>query len=193
MIEPKKIKLTKLVGNTGQIEGLPRNPRKWDDYDVQRLADSINETPMLAEARPLIGIKNGGKYVILGGNLRLTAFRKLGIEEVSCYLLPIDTPIDKLKEIVMKDNSSFGDWDADELANTWDCFDLSAWGVNVAGLDAASEYEGTNTEIDTEEWTEDMTMKFKLNDQEYAYLSAKFEGKDAKAIILNALGYGAEN
>lgn len=39
------INLKKLVFNTGQIEGVPRNPREWTKEDVSRLAASIVETP----------------------------------------------------------------------------------------------------------------------------------------------------
>lgn len=44
------IELKKLVYNTGQIEGVPRNPRKWTKEDVTALAASIVETPELFEA-----------------------------------------------------------------------------------------------------------------------------------------------
>jgi hypothetical protein len=40
--------------------------------------------------------------------------------------------IDKLKEIVIKDNGSFGAWDMDMLANEWDDLPLKDWGVDVA-------------------------------------------------------------
>ena len=45
------IDIEKLRSNSGQIEGLPANPRKWDANDVKRLAKSIEETPELLEAR----------------------------------------------------------------------------------------------------------------------------------------------
>ena len=44
------IDIEKLRSNSGQIEGLPANPRKWDADDVKRLAKSIEETPELLEA-----------------------------------------------------------------------------------------------------------------------------------------------
>jgi DNA modification methylase len=37
-----------------------------------------------------------------------------------------------LKEIVIKDNGSFGDWDMDMLANEWDDLPLKEWGVDIA-------------------------------------------------------------
>ena len=38
MIDFRKIALTDLVSNTGQIPGLPANPRAWTDSDIKRLA-----------------------------------------------------------------------------------------------------------------------------------------------------------
>lgn len=124
-------KLSRLVMNTGQVPGLPKNPRQWTQTDIDRLAKSIQDTPELLDARPLIVVEHGNKFVVLGGNLRLAALKKLGWEEVPCFLLPADAPVDKLKEIVIKDNGSFGQWDFDALANEWSDLDLSGWGTGV--------------------------------------------------------------
>ena len=37
--------------------------------------------------------------------------------------------MEKLREIVIKDNGAFGSWDYDMLANEWDDLPLSDWGV----------------------------------------------------------------
>lgn len=190
-MEAKKIKLSALVGNNGQIEGLPKNPRFWDDHEVERLAESIRETPELAEARPMMVFKKGAKYIVLGGNLRLCAWRKLGVQEASCFVIPSDTPLKKLKEFVLKDNSSFGEWDTDELANKWDDLPLDEWGVDVSGIEGSS-YEGKNTEVNTSDWSEDMTMKFKFEERELDFIHARFAGKDAKQELLKAVGYDGE-
>ena len=129
-METTRIKLKDLELNTGQVDGLPRNPRQWSKGDVQRLAKSITETPELLEARPLIAMPHGGKYVVLGGNLRLEALRSLKWAEAPVYLLPGDTPLEKQREIVIKDNGSFGQWDYDALANEWD-EPIEEWGVPI--------------------------------------------------------------
>lgn len=115
--------------NIGQIPELPMNPRQWTQDQIDKLAESIKETPELFEARPLLVVPHEGKYVILGGNMRFEASRKNKAEEIPAIVFPEDTPIDKMKEIVIKDNGSFGDWDYDALANEWDDLDLGDWGV----------------------------------------------------------------
>ena len=145
-METQLININQIDQNKGQIAGLPANPRQWTRDDVERLARSIEETPELLDARPLITIPHGGKYIVLGGNLRLAALKKLGRKEAPVYVLPEDTPPDKLREIVVKDNGAFGSWDFDMLANEWDDLPLLDWGV--PSWDAEDKPEPLNVEED---------------------------------------------
>lgn len=131
-MEIKRLPLGKVKQNTGQIKGLPSNPRQWTQTDIDRIAKSLQETPELFEARPLIVYEQGGDYIILGGNLRYEGAKKNKMKDVPVHILPEGLSIEKLKEIVIKDNGSFGDWDVDMLANEWDDLPLKDWGVDVA-------------------------------------------------------------
>lgn len=128
-MEITRIRLTDLELNKGQVEGLPSNPRQWGRGELDNLVKSIRETPELLEARGLIVWPYGGKYIILGGNMRFSALREMNAKDAPCYVLPKDTPMEKLREIVIKDNGAFGSWDYDMLANEWDDLPLSDWGV----------------------------------------------------------------
>lgn len=128
-MEIVKLKTTSLETNNGQVEGLPVNPRQWTQSDIDSLARSLKETPELFEARPIIVFPYGDKFVILGGNLRFEASKQNKAKEVPCVVIPAGTPVDKLKEIVIKDNGSFGSWDFDTLANEWDDLPLADFGV----------------------------------------------------------------
>lgn len=131
-METKRLPLAKVKQNTGQIEGLPSNPREWTQTDIDRIAKSLKETPELFEARPLIVYPYNGEYVILGGNLRFEGAKKNKMKDVPVHILAEGMSIDKLKEIVIKDNGSFGAWDMDMLANEWDDLPLKDWGVDAA-------------------------------------------------------------
>lgn len=133
--------------NTGQVEGLPANPRKWSKKEVERLAKSIRETPELLELRPVIALRHGDALVVLGGNLRLEAARHLKLDSVPVLIVEDTVPADKLKEIVIKDNGSFGEWDADLLARDWGDVDLQAWGI--AGVET-EDAEGEEAEAKEE-------------------------------------------
>lgn len=140
-MEFRRIKTNLVIANEGQIEGLPTNPRSWTRDELELLKKSLVETPELFEARGIIVYPYDGDYIVLGGNMRLNAAIELGLDDVPCIVLPQDTPLDKLKEIVIKDNGSFGKWDYDSLANEWDDLPLPDWGVpawNTAEIDESA-------------------------------------------------------
>lgn len=157
--EIQLIKISRLVKNTGeQIPGLKTNPRKWTSADIDRLASSIRATPELFEGRPLLAAPipgdEKGRLVILGGNLRLDAGKRLGEKELPVIVYE-DTPADVLNAIVIKDNGSFGSWDYDTLANEWDDLPLNEWGVPA--WDTASPETNTTEDDYTERDTGDFT------------------------------------
>lgn len=194
-MDTQRIKLAALVQNNGQLEGLPRNPREWTAADIERLAASIEETPELLEARPLIAIENGkGKFVVLGGNLRLAALRKLGAADAPVFTLPADTPIDKLREIVIKDNGSFGSWDYDSLANEWDDLPLTDWGVPAWESDKVNPDEfGEGFQIPDGERAPFQQVSFQLADEQAEELKEAI--KEAKELeeYKSMITYGNEN
>lgn len=49
-MEQRRISVAKLKSNSGQIDGVPANPREWTKEDVSMLAKSIEQTPELLEA-----------------------------------------------------------------------------------------------------------------------------------------------
>lgn len=146
-MEIRTIKVKDLEMNTGQIGGLPSNPRQWTKDEMNSLKKSISETPELLEARGAIVYPYDGKYIVLGGNMRLSAVKSLGWKEMPCVVLPDDMSVEKLKEIVVKDNGSFGEWDMDALANEWDDLPLSDWGVDVnwENIDVTSTSGGSTS------------------------------------------------
>lgn len=57
-------------------------------------------------------------------------------KEVPCVIIPKETPIEQLKAYSIIDNSSFGKWDWDMLANEWDEAQLTSWGVDLPIFDS---------------------------------------------------------
>lgn len=164
-MKTERLKINLLEQNLGQIEGLPSNPRQWKKDEVARLKKSLEETPELFEARGCIVYPFNGKYIVLGGNMRLFAAKQLKMKDVPCIILPETTSVSKLKEIVIKDNGSFGEWDMDILANEWDDLPLSDWGVNLS-WDAEEAQEGRKEvqEDDFDETKEEIKVRCKKGD-----------------------------
>lgn len=185
MMEFRKIALTELDFNTGQIPGLPPNPREWTDLELKRLAKSMKNTPELVEARGCIVIPYEGRYVVLGGNLRLAAAKFLKWRDIMCAVLPEGTKVAKLKEIVLKDNSSFGSWDLSLLRKDWSEFDFGDWGINVTWDTAGPAPDASVSETPQEE-IERMKREFEERmargeiseeDEEYQGFLEKFKLK----------------
>lgn len=137
----QRIEIKLIDKNNGQIEGVPKNPRQWRKGEVEKLARSIEQTPELFDLRPIIVYDNVDGYVAIGGNMRLEAAKLLKWKDVPCEIVSRETPTAKLKEIVIKDNSAFGEWDMDMLANEWDDLPLNEWGLPLG--DWNSEVEET--------------------------------------------------
>lgn len=134
----KLVSISKLKGNNGQIEGLPKNPRLIKDSKFEKLKQSIIDDPEMLDLREVVAYDNNGELVLILGNQRLKACKELGFKEVPTKILPKDTSIDKLKAYVIKDNVSSGDHDFDAL-NKWDNEDLNNWGIDIEVEDIFQE------------------------------------------------------
>lgn len=136
-----RLPLWRLRGNTGQIQGVPANPRRWSATQLDSLRQSLRDTPELLAARALLVVPHGEQAVVIGGNMRLAAAKADGYEDLPCIVLPADTPPAKLKEIVLKDNGTFGEWNLPALLEDYPEFDLAACGIAVGGGDTGAEAE----------------------------------------------------
>ena len=185
MINFERIPLDQLDFNTGQIPGLPPNPREWTDSEIKRLAKSMKGTPELTEARGCIVVPHEGRCVVLGGNLRLAAAKFLKWPDIMCAVLPEGTKVRKLKEIVLKDNSSFGSWDLSLLRKDWAEFDFGDWGIEVT-WDTAGPTPDASVNDTPQEEIERMQKEFEERmargeiseeDEEYQEFLEKFKLK----------------
>lgn len=110
-----------------KIKANPQNPRVIKDDKFFRLVESINEFPAMLEARPIVVNED---MMVLGGNMRLKACQESQFKEVP-IIKASDFTEEQQKEFIIKDNNTFGDWDWDALANSWDAEDLKDWGMDV--------------------------------------------------------------
>jgi len=114
-----------------QVKPNPKNPRIIKDGKFQKLVKSIQEFPDMLNKRPLIVFTDvDGKYVVLGGNMRLKALKELKHETVPIIVADEWTEEQK-NEFLIKDNVGFGEWDWDSLANEWDVEKLDDWGLDL--------------------------------------------------------------
>jgi len=114
------IKLSKIKSN-------PNNPRIIKDVKFKKLVNSIREFPEMLEKRPIVVDEN---LIVLGGNMRTKACKEAGLKEVWIDIADKWSEEQK-QEFIIKDNSGFGEWDWDILANEWDVDKLNDWGLDL--------------------------------------------------------------
>ena len=150
--EASLFRVSDLRVNEGQIDGVPANPRQINDTDFAKLKKSL-QASNLTGVMPLKVYEHNGEYIVLGGNMRLRALQELGVKSVSCIVVPKDTDTDTLCQIVIEDNSTFGEWDYDALANEWPADKLQDWGVDVPdfGEDAPKEDKEEEPQVNKSE------------------------------------------
>lgn len=132
------LKLSKLETNKGQIEGLPKNPRIIKDDKFKKLVKSIEDNPEMTSLREILVYPHEGKYVVIGGNMRLKAMKELGYKEAPCKVIPEETTVEQLKAYTIKDNSGFGEWDFGIDLDKWDIGLLNVCDIELPNIDFQS-------------------------------------------------------
>lgn len=126
----KEIPIGQLSENTGQIPDVPRNPRKITKEKFDDLCESIRRSPEMKVLDEIRVYPFNGRYVVISGNHRYKAYKKLGWENVLCKVLPENTPKEKLREYVMKENMHYAEND-NAMLGLWDIKELADWRVPV--------------------------------------------------------------
>ncbi|QDP49704.1 MAG: hypothetical protein Unbinned1953contig1002_19 [Prokaryotic dsDNA virus sp.] len=113
------------------------NPRFIKDNKFDKLTQSVKDLPQMLKMRPIIVDDD---MIILGGNMRYQACVKAGLDNIPIiqYTKKMHESLDTdktyeqtCKEIIIKDNVGFGEWDWDILANEWNTVELTDWGLDV--------------------------------------------------------------
>lgn len=138
-METKKIPLSKLHLNTGQIKDVPKNPRFIKDERYEALKKSIKDDPEMLQLRELVAYDNNGELVVILGNMRYRAMKELGYKDAPVKVLPAETDAKKLRAYIQKDNIAFGQNDWDLLGNEWDIEELQDFGLECEFLNDNTE------------------------------------------------------
>lgn len=123
--------LDKLALNTGQIDGVPENPRYITKKRYNLLKDSIKRHPEMMGYRELWVFPFKEEYVIIGGNMRYQALRELGYTHAPCKVLPEDTSAEELRHFILLDNAEFGENNTDILTGSFTDEELEMAGIAI--------------------------------------------------------------
>jgi DNA modification methylase len=119
-MEIKQVKLSEIKLNPG-------NPRRLSKQNMERLVKSLQEFPDMMKLREIIVDET---MTILGGNMRFLALKNIGEKQCTAKIVTGLTPEQK-REFIVKDNASFGEWNMEDLANSWADLPLADWGVDL--------------------------------------------------------------
>lgn len=174
------IDIKNLVSNTGQLKGLPKNPRIIRDERFKALVKSIQDDPEMLDLRECIVVPHNDKFVVIAGNMRLKACKELGLEKIPCKVLDAKTPVEKLKAITIKDNVPFGEHDFDLLANEWEFDELKDWGLDLPKFEE-SQNENEDNVKDENQFIIAIDCK---NEDEQQMLYDEFEKRGLKCKLI---------
>jgi len=118
----------------------PNNPRIIKDDKFKKLVASIVSFPDMLKLRPIVV---NAEHVVLGGNMRLKACVAAGLKTVPVIVADKLTEAQQ-KEFVIKDNTSGGEWDFEDLLENWDTDLLDDWGLDFPDGFLDSEDEETS-------------------------------------------------
>jgi len=148
------------------IKPNPNNPRVIKDDKFQKLVKSIREFPEMLEKRPIVCFTDtDGKYIVLGGNMRLKASQEIGLKDLP-IILADDWTQEQRNEFLIKDNVGFGEWDWDMLANEWDAEELTDWGLDIPNFENLKDEYGEDFTLPDGDKAPFQQMTFTLADEQ---------------------------
>lgn len=119
------------------LKMLEKNPRKITKQAMLKLVSSLEDDPSFIKERPVLVNLVNGVYEVYGGNQRVKAAKKLKWKTISCAVSE-DLPEERIKERIIKDNQTYGEFDYSALASDWDVDMLLDCGVAQEQLSAYS-------------------------------------------------------
>lgn len=120
-IEIKTVKLSSIHLNKD-------NPRTITEKDMAYLVKSLEDFPDMMRLREIVVDE---KMMVLGGNMRFRGLQEIGTEYCVVKIVKGLTAEQK-REFIIKDNSQFGEFDMDALANEWGDLPLAEWGMRLS-------------------------------------------------------------
>lgn len=171
-VESTLLRLADIDPNTGQIPGVPSNPRD-PEVEFTKLKASLNRDADFTKVNELVVYPLNGRYVAISGNMRTRAAKELGWETIPAKVLPADTPPEALTRYILLGNAEFGKWDTAQLADAWASVGLDD--LNVGGFETAESLNpddlGEEFELPDGDRSDERGITFSLSAAQSEYLS----------------------
>lgn len=156
------------------------NPRKITGKKFDELVQSLKDDPELLGAKPIILSDRTGSLVIIAGNKRYLAAKKLKMETIPTILISGLTE-EKEKRIILKENTHAGTWDFDILKAEFMEFDFKEFDIDIPDYKIGNNDESDeNTDAENTE-TNNPQKEAKPKKE----VKENYSGKFPLSIILN--------
>jgi hypothetical protein len=142
-----------------KISNIDYNPRIIDTYKYETLKKSILELPEMLIIRPIIIDDNNN---IIAGNMRYRACIELEYKEVWVKQIHNLTE-DQKKELIIKDNLSYGEWDEQVISDKFNITLVNDWLGNQIIDYSALLYEDVTDKLDNMESNIKKAFHIKIN------------------------------
>lgn len=163
-----------------------KNSRNIDYFKLEQLKKSIKEFPEMLTIRPIVVNRD---YIIIGGNMRWQAAKEIGMTEIDIIIIEDE---DREYEFMIKDNTTFGDWNWEGLNGSYNDKELLGWGIDVPLFFRTQDEELENTNDIKNNLPENIINKkedIKKNIKKALYLFfTQDEKKDFSKIIKSKKG-----
>lgn len=125
------------------------NPRIISQDNLKKLKDSLSKFEKMMEARPIVITEDNR---VIGGNQRLKALIELGYEELpSSWVKQVAFTPEEVREFIVKDNASYGEWDWDALLGEFGADELQDWAIELPDLGDLDKVTKVN-DLEDDEW-----------------------------------------
>lgn len=104
------------------------NPRRMTKEQKAALESSLNKFGLID--KPISTIDGH----LIAGHQRLRILKEQGTKEVLCWIPDRVMTEQEIDELLIRHNKNLGEWDFDELANSFDVVDLFEWGFTAEDL-----------------------------------------------------------
>lgn len=163
------------------VDEWDRNPRGITEQDFERLKKQIVD---LGVYKPLVVCEEAGRYIVLGGNMRLKAIKALGIKRVAISVVSARSEAERVK-YALSDNDRAGYYEQEDLAEmikgVSSEIDLSAFKVDLGEpwADLARVMNITVPPIDPKEEWKGMPEFNQGNDEGFRVIVVHLEDEAA--------------
>lgn len=126
-----------------QLTPHSENPRVIDEYKFESVKQSILDFPEMMAIRYIV---INAKNQILCGNMRYRACLELGHTEIPA--MQVDLTEEQEKELIIKDNLSYGEWHWEMLESDWNMNLVDKW-LGKETIDySALDYEDLTEQVE---------------------------------------------